>query len=162
MLLSLTCLVGFVVYLYLGVVKYASDTRWLLLSALGALTSIAISVFLCWGVIDLLKESGLLGVYQCFSCQDHSGNPEVCDSQSACDPASWVLIYKESECTAAINNGIRCELTSLCLHSAPHTFWYSLVLAGLYVIVLGMTATMIFSRMIPSFVLQSIERSHLV
>ncbi len=162
MLLSVTCLVGCMVYLYLGIVKYASDTRWLLLSALGALTSIAISVFLCWGVINILRESGLLGVYQCYACLDSTGQTERCDSQSSCDPNSWRLIYSEPDCSAAINAGIRCELTNLCMHSAPQTFWYSVGVAGLYVVVLVMTAMMIFNKMIPSLVLQSIDRSHLI
>jgi hypothetical protein len=142
------------------VVEYASDTRWLLLSALGAVTSIGISVFLGWGAIRIVQETGVIGLYQCFSCSDANGVPAPCDTRASCN--DWRLIHTPQDCQAAVLEGIRCEIMDLCIYAAPTTFWYSVVVAGVYLIVLAMTAMLIFSRMIPSLFLQSIERTHMI
>ncbi len=160
--LSLLCLIGIIVYMYLGYVKYGSDTRWLLLSALGSLTTISISVFLCWGIIQLVKQSGIIGVEQCFGCIDASGASEVCTPTSSCDLNSAKVIYSTAECQPATSAGIVCEFTNLCINGASKTFWYSLVTAGCYILGLLFTGFVIFWRLIPSIVVQSVQRSQLI
>lgn len=162
LILSLICLIGIIVYMYLGYVKYGSDTRWLLLSALGSVTTISISVFLCWGIIQLVKQSGLIGVEQCFGCVNSSGATEICTSTSLCDMKSAKVIYSVSECQPATTAGITCEVNQLCINGATRTFWYAVVTAGLYILGLLFTAFVIFWRLLPSIVVQSVQRSQLI
>lgn len=162
LILSLLCLLGIIVYMYLGYVKYGSDTRWLLLSALGSVTTISISVFLCWGVIQLVKQSGLIGVDQCFGCVDSSGAKETCSATSLCDTSTIKVIYSISECQPATTAGIVCEYNQLCVNGATKTFWYATVTAGFYVLALLFTAFVMFWRLIPSIVVQSVQRSQLI
>ena len=163
LVMSFFCLSGVLVYLYLSFVRYASDTRWLLLSALGTITAVSLSLFLCWGVVKLIAHSAILGVYQCFACIDDTDVTveEICDSSHSCEPGSWSLIYSLSECSPATDKGIFCELATLCYFTAPQTFWYALVSTGLYMLVLLLTAVVIFTRLIPSFMLQSTQRSRI-
>ena len=162
LLLSLLCLLGIIVYMYLGYVKYGSDTRWLLLSALGAVTTISISVFLCWGVIQLVKQSGLIGVEQCCGCVDASGAKQTCNASSLCDTSSIKLIHSKTECQPATAAGLVCEFNQLCIHSATRTFWFAMVTAGMYVLALIFTAFVMFGRLIPSIIVQSVQRSQLI
>jgi len=162
LVLSLLCLIGIIVYLYLGYVKYGSDTKWLLLSALGSLTTTAISVILCWGVIQLVKQSGFIGVEQCFGCVDASGANQTCTPTSLCDPNSIKVIYSKAECQPATAAGIVCDFNQLCINVATKTYWYSLVTTGMYILALLFTAFVIFWRLIPSIVVQSVQRSQLI
>ena len=162
LVLSMLCLIGIIVYMYLGYVKYGSDTRWLVLSALGSVTTISISVFLCWGVIQLVLQSGLIGVEQCFACINESGANETCVATSLCDPNSIKVIHSKSECQPATAAGIVCEFNQLCIHGATRTFWFAVITTGLYIVALIFTAFVIFGRLIPSIVVQSVQRSQLI
>jgi hypothetical protein len=157
LVMSFICLVGIIVYMYLGYVKFGSDTGWLGLSALGSATTILISLFLCWGIISLVEQSGLIGVQQCFQCMDSLGNNTACTTTSVCNTTSIKTIYNVSECTPALTKGIACEVYKLCVHSSPYTFWYSVVTAGLYVCILSFAAFVIFGRLIPSILVQAIR-----
>lgn len=157
--MSFVCLLGVLVYMYLSFVRYASDTRWLVLSAIGAITAVSLGLFLCWGVVQIAHHSTLLGVYQCFNCLPTPVGSETCTSADSCDPTSWKQIYSFDECAPATALGIACEISHLCYYLAPLTFWYSAVATALFTILMIMTATVIFSRLIPSFVIQSIKRS---
>ena len=164
LMMSLVSLAGVVLYLYLGIVKYGSDTQWLLLTAVGAVVAVCLAIFLAWGIVGIVKNSGLLGVYQCFECTYPNGTAVdgTCPSDSLCQSDSWKLIYSESDCTNATSIGITCEVSELCVNSANHTFWYALVSTGLYALVLMVNAGTIFTRLIPSLILQSTRRSRLI
>ncbi len=164
LLMSFICLGGVIIYLYLGLVRYGSDTEWLLLSLTGAICSIVLTVFLCWGGVRLLVQSGLLGIDQCFDCMHTNGTAVSgrCQDFHVCLPSSWKVIKDLSECSKAIENDIDCELTNLCFYSAPHTFYYSVVTTGIYVVVLILNGGIIFTQMIPSLFRQSTERSRLM
>jgi hypothetical protein len=148
--------------MYLGYVEFGSDTRWLWLTALGSATTISISLFLCWGIISLIEQSGAVGVEQCFQCMDESGINTDCTSSSVCNTTSIMTIYNVTECTPAMSKGISCEVYQLCINSSPYTFWYSVVTAGFYVCVLAFTGFVMFGRLIPSILIQSVERSQLI
>ena len=164
LLMSFICLGGVIIYLYLGLVRYGSDTQWLLLSLTGAVCSIMLTIFLCWGGVRLLVQSGLLGVDQCFDCMYTNGTAVTgkCLDSHSCLPSSWKVIKSASECTPAAAKDIDCELTNLCYYSASHTFYYSVVTTGFYVVVLFLNGSIIFTQMIPSLVRQSTERSRLM
>jgi hypothetical protein len=164
LVMSFISIAGVVIYLYLGMVRYGSDTQWLLLSGGGAVCAMLLSVFLCWGVIRLVQQSGTLGVYQCFSCSHPNGTAVEgqCDIAHNCDANSWSLIYTISECAPATAKGIYCKLTDLCINAAVQTFWYAVVSTGFYLIVLVINALVIFTQLIPSLILQATQRSRLV
>jgi len=162
--MSLLSVAGILVYLYLGIVKYASDTQWLVLTSVGALAAISLSVFLAYGIISLIQNSGIIGVYQCFSCVDANGTSATgnCDSTHRCATDGWKLIFTLSQCEPAVAKGIDCQVSDLCINSAKNTFWYSLVSTGMYAVVLLLTAATIFTKLIPTLLLQSSERSQLI
>ena len=110
--MSFMSLGGMVIYLYLGIIRYDSDTNWLLLSVGGALGSMTLAVFMCWGVMQLIQHSGVRGAYQCFTCIDATGTVanSTCTATDSCAPDGWTLIYKLSECEPAAKKGIYCEL----------------------------------------------------
>lgn len=162
--MSFMSLGGMVIYLYLGIIRYDSDTNWLLLSVGGALGSMTLAVFMCWGVMQLIQQSGLIGAYQCFSCIDTTGTVanSTCTATDSCAPDGWTLIYKLSECEPAAKKGIYCELSDLCAHSASHTFWYAIIATLFYLVVLIINGLAIFLKLIPSLVQQSAQRSRLL
>ncbi len=164
LLMSFLCIGGVIIYLYLGMVRYGSDTQWLLMSITGAASSIILTIFLCWGGVRLLVQSGLLGVDQCFDCMYQNGTnvKGSCLDTYACLPSSWKVIREVSECAPAIAKGIDCELTNLCYYQAPQTFFYSVVTTGFYLLILLLNGGIIFTQMIPSLLRQSTERSRLM
>ena len=164
LLMSFLCLIGFSIYIYLSFVKYASDTRWLVLSAVGAFMGILHALYLCWGVTIIVGQSAALGVYQCFQCMDSTGSllTGTCDSLDECDSNSWKIITTVDECSPATANGIACELTRVCYYTAPYTFWYSSATTLVFIFLLLLTGGVIYGRLIPSFVIQSIKRSRII
>lgn len=164
LIMSFSSLGGLVIYLYLGIIRYASDTQWLLLSAGGALGSMALAAFMCWGVMQVIQQSGLLGAYQCFACVDSTGATVngTCSSTDICASDSWRLIYSISDCEPATVLGIYCELSDLCVYSAENTFWYATLVTAFYLIVLIINGLAIFLKLIPSLAQQSGYRSRLV
>ena len=164
LIMSFLCIAGVIVYLYLGIVKYGSDTQWLFMSALGAVSAISLSLYLCSGVMALIEESGLFGAYQCYGCLDRNGTAVngTCDVGDVCDPTTWKVIYSENDCANATTRGISCQLSELCINSATQTYWYALVATGFYILVLLLNAVVIFTKLIPSLAVQSGERSRLI
>jgi len=162
--MSFTSLFGICIYLYLGIIRFGSDTQWLLLSAGGAICSMSLAVFLCWGALQLVEQSGLLGAHQCFACVDSAGAAVngTCTSEDSCAPNGWSLIYQMNECEPAASVGIYCELLDLCVHSASNMFWYSIIATGFYLVVLIINGLAIFLQLIPSLVQQSGQRSRLI
>lgn len=165
LVMSFISIAGVIIYLYLGMVRYGSDTQWLVMSGGGAVTAMLLSLFLCWGVVSLVQQSGYLGVYQCFNCLHSNGTAVTsgeCETTQSCDPSSWSIIYQLSECQAPAAKGIYCELTDLCINSAYQTFWYAIVSTGFYLVVLLINALVIFTQLIPSLIVQATQRSRLV
>ena len=164
LIMSFICLGGVLVYLYLGIVRYGSDTQWLVLSMMGAVCSTLLTLFLGWGGVRLVKQSGLLGVDQCFDCTYSNGTVVVgeCDAGNPCLASSWRVITEISECGPLLDKNIDCELDNLCYYGASQTFTFSLVVTGMYIVVLLFNGAVIFTQMIPSLVRQSAEHSRLI
>lgn len=164
LVMSFLCVGGVVIYLYLSLVRHGSDTQWLMMSMIGFVSSMALSVFICWGGVRLVFQSGLLGVDQCFDCLYTNGTrvSGLCDEVHICDPSSRKRIYTVDECSAATAKGIHCEVSSLCINSASQMFNFTAVVTGFFLLVLMLNAGVIFTRMIPSLFLQANERSRLV
>ena len=164
LIMSFICIGGVIIYLYLGIVRYGTYTQWLLMSLLGAVCSILLTLFMGWGGVRLVNESGLLGVDQCFDCMYTNGTAVVgeCEVEYPCLPSSWRVITDITECTPLLEKNIDCEMGNLCYYSAPNTFMYSVVVTGMYLLVLLFNGGIIFTQMIPSLLRQSAEHARLI